>query len=126
MIMVAVMTEEEVPNTTFLKSVVIILGILIIGVAAAIGVILYKRATATPQAEAAQAAEAPLAVSQTLSVVQRKFGDIDIKAPEGMSAIGVTISDDRLLVIYGTDQATPKVVVILSQKSGEEIGRIRL
>ncbi len=122
--MAEVMTEEDVPNTTFLKWVVIILGILIIGVASAIGIILYKRATAdVAEPEKAVVQEISPTVSSVPSV---KFGDVQLEAPAGMSAIGVTSSGGRLLVTYGPDPVSPRLVIVVRQQTGEVLGRITL
>ena len=122
--MAEVMTEEDVPNTTFLKWVVIILGILIIGVASAIGIILYKRATK----DVAEPEKATLQIPSPVvsSVPAVKFGDIQLAPPADMSAIGVTSSGDRLLVTYGPDAASPRLVIVIRQQTGEVLGRIIL
>ncbi len=119
-----VMTEEDVPNTTFLKSVVIILGILIIGVASAIGIILYKRAT--KDVAVSEKAAVQTTSPAVTSVPAVKFGDVQLEAPIGMSAIGVTSSGDRLLVTYGPDAASPRLVIVIRQQTGELLGRITL
>ncbi|MEP3247205.1 MAG: hypothetical protein ABJN40_10270 [Sneathiella sp.] len=118
------MTEEEVPNTTFLKWVVIILGILIVGVASAIGVILYKRAVADEPAAISQAKTQEIPSSQQMPA--KEYGVIDIDAPEGMSAIGVSNSEDRLLVVYGPDASSPRVVIVVQQQTGKILGRINV
>ncbi len=118
------MTEEEVPNTTFLKWVVIILGILIVGVACAIGVILYKRAISDEPAAISQGESQE--ISSSRQVPAKEYGVIDINAPEGMSAIGVSNSENRLLIVYGPDTSSPRVVIVVQQQTGKILGRINL
>lgn len=118
------MTEEEVPDTTFLKWVVIILGVLIIAVAIAIGVILYKRATKL--AEKVSEPEIPRPSGTVNSLPNQVFGDVTVTVPDGFVALSVTASDNRLLITYGDNEGLPKMIVVIEQNTGKTLGRISL
>jgi len=118
------MTEEEVPDTTFLKWVVIILGVLIIAVAIAIGVILYKRATKL--AEKVSEPEIPQPSETVSNLPNQVFGDVEVTVPAGLVAQSVTASGNRLLITYGESDGLPKMIVVIEQNSGKTLGRISL
>lgn len=122
--MADVMTEEEAPNTTFLKTVVIILGFLIIGVATLIIFTIYKRAM-TPSPDTA-VTEIPVPDNAKIPSLTTTFGDVVLNAPEGLMPINVASSDGRLIVTYGLDTSHPQIVVIVNQTNGEVLGRIIL
>ncbi|MCG8493908.1 MAG: hypothetical protein MI743_20005, partial [Sneathiellales bacterium] len=109
------MTEEEVPDTTFLKWVVIILGVLIIAVAIAIGVILYKRATKL--AEKVSEPTIPQPAGEASTLPNQVFGEITIEAPQGLAAQSIMTSGNRLLVTYGDDQGRPLLIVVIEQNT---------
>ncbi|WP_025899258.1 hypothetical protein [Sneathiella glossodoripedis] len=113
------MTEEDVPNTTFLKWVVAILGILIIGVASAIGVILYKRATAASDKSADQA-EIPAVISPAPA---SEFGTVDVKIPGDMPVLDIAEAGRFLYVTYGTEDEEPRGVIVLDAGAGKVMGQ---
>ncbi|MBE7637946.1 hypothetical protein GUA87_13900 [Sneathiella sp. P13V-1] len=121
-ILADLMTEEEVPNTTFLKSVVIILGILIIGVASLIGVTIYKRATKTTETETVQ--EIPLPTGIVTSSIS-SFGEVNINVPAGLS-VGSVKADQGLLLITYERFEKPELILVFSPATGKEIGRLLL
>jgi len=121
---VDLMTEEEVPDTTFWKWVVIILGVLIIAVAIAIGVILYKRATKL--AEKVSEPEIPQPSETVSNLPNQVFGDVEVTVPAGLVAQSVTASGNRLLITYGESDGLPKMIVVIEQNSGKTLGRISL
>ncbi len=116
------MTEEEVPNTTFLKSVVIILGILIIGVASLIGVTIYKRATKTAEAEQTQEIPMP---TRMATVAVSSFDQVEIKVPAGFEVVSVEADQGLLLVTYSRAEK-PELIVVFQPATGKELGRITL
>ncbi len=119
------MTEEEAPNTTFLKAVVIILGILIIGVATLIIFKIYQKAMTTSPAEEISSTPVPEAVSKGNRLGQ-KFDDIVLESPEGLIPISVSSAEGKMLVTYGKNTSTPEIVVVVQPSTGEVLGRIIL
>jgi uncharacterized protein YpmB len=115
------MTEEDVPNTTFLKWVVTILGIMIVAVAVAIGVILYQRAMATTEpAEVQGAAEVPLSTTGAKAV---PFGTVDVALPDNMVVTQTAYDAGRIIVTYGSDEADIQGMMILDATSGIILGQ---
>jgi hypothetical protein len=119
--LVDLMTEEQAPNTNFLKSVVIILAVLIVGVSAVIGVTVYKRAIQSDVAEEVQAIPTPFAQIQI-----RQFGDVILTAPEGLKVLFIQQNNGLMLVTYGTADGEPKQVVVVSPATGTQQGRFIL
>jgi len=114
------MTEEDVPNTTFLKSVVIILGILIIGVASLIGVTIYKRVTKS--AEVADVNEIPV---PSIATQVTKYGALDVSVPEGVDVISINYEGGLMMVTYG-EEGEPTLVAVISPATGQQLGLINL
>ncbi len=112
------MTEEDVPNTTFLKWVVGTLGIMIVGVASAIGIILYKRATASNETVVPDAN--PQQIIQNVSAAH--FGSVAIKVPEGMSVLDVNPQGNLIYVSFGDSQGRAGIIV-LNGVSGAKMGQ---
>jgi hypothetical protein len=54
------------------------------------------------------------------------FGIVDLPAPAGLHPIDVAPAGDRLLVTYGTDSASPRVIIVLDPASGVVLGRFNL
>ncbi|WP_169569923.1 hypothetical protein [Sneathiella limimaris] len=113
------MTEEDIPNTTFLKWVVAILGILIIAVASAIGVILYKRAT---KATSEMMSETP-APQAPISQAGEPFGVMALTLPEGAKVIRTEVASGRIVVSYGTGPLDISGIYILDVASGAVLGQ---
>ena len=113
------MTEEDVPNTTFLKWVVGILGIMIVGVAVAIGLILYNRATA-PDVEPVSETSAP---AEKLFSKTSEFGDVIVPLPEGMSVVSTNEQGNLIYLTYGTDEADLRGIIVLNASDGALVGR---
>ena len=107
------MTEEDVPNTTFLKSVVIILGILIIGVASLIGVTIYKRAIKS--AETAEGSEIPAPATLTRAV---QFDQLNVSVPEDVDVMSVDFDSGLMMVTYGEEGEASLVAVTLRLHDG--------
>jgi len=120
------MTEEDVPNTTFLKWVVVILGILIVGVAIAIGVVVYKRATSSEKNSNPANLSAPVLSPSVLSAATTAFGTIKIPAPDGMAVLEVMQQEGKLLIVYGRNQERPDSIVILDVNTGKILGQFDL
>ncbi|MBL4739726.1 MAG: hypothetical protein JKY12_01960 [Sneathiella sp.] len=118
------MTEEQAPNTTFLKWVVIILGILILGVAGLIIVTIYKRAL-TPSVEDT-VNEIPVPEVLEKPVLDTKFGDVLLDVPDGMKIVNVSGAGNRILVTYGISASELHGVLVVHAISGEILGQIRL
>ncbi|MEH6401748.1 MAG: hypothetical protein V7750_00145 [Sneathiella sp.] len=118
------MTEEEAPNTTFLKWVVIILGILILGVAGLIIVTIYKRALTPSVDDTVNEIPIPEALDKPLP--STKFGDVLLDAPKGMKIVNVSGAGNRILVTYGIDANQLRGVFVVHAVSGEILGQIRL
>ncbi len=114
------MTEEDVPNTTFLKSVVIILGILIIGVASLIGVTIYKRATKS--AETAEVSEIPAPATLTRAA---KFDQLNVSVPEDVDVMSVDFDSGLMMVTYG-EEGEASLVAVISLATGKQLGLINL
>ena len=117
----ALMTEEDVPNTTFLKWVVTILGIMIIGVGVAIAVILYMRAT-----KMADGPEDPAALDVPVSTARAKsmaFGTVNIDLPDNMVVTQTTYDAGRIILSYGSDEADIQGLIILDAISGAILGQ---
>ena len=114
------MTEEDVPNTSFLKSVVIILGILIIGVATMIGVTIYKRATGSEEVAEKSNISVPL-IGNSLSV----FGTANVKVPSGLDILSVDYDSGLMMVTYGEEEE-PSVIAVVSLATGQQLGLINL
>lgn len=113
------MTEEDVPNTTFLKWVVVILGIMIVGVAASIGIIVYKKAVGADEETipVVQSPERPM-VSPASA-----YGEIVVPLPEGMSVISTTEQGNQIYLTYGTDEADLQGIIVLNAVRGVVVGR---
>ncbi|GLQ06363.1 hypothetical protein [Sneathiella chinensis] len=127
------MTEEEVPNTTFLKWVVIILGILIIGVASLIGVTIYKRATsAVETAEQAEKAVSVVPVPATPAVAPpaetpvAAFGNIPVSAPAGLTLVSVEASGNRLLLQFADAEGIVRQIAVVDYAEGKVLGTISI
>ncbi len=120
--MADVMTEEDAPNTTFLKAVVIILGFLIIGVACLIIFTIYKRAM-TPSIDA-EISATPVPDQAASNARSKYFGDVEINVPAGLSPIDVSSSGNKAVVTYGTAENKPVMIVVIDLNSGEVLGRI--
>lgn len=113
------MTEEDVPNTTFLKWVVGTLGIMIVGVASAIGIILYKRAMADTEPMVPEASS-PATVQSTQAAA---YGSVAIKVPDGMSVLSVNPQGYLVYVTYGNSGAAPVGMIVLNGGTGAKIGQ---
>lgn len=118
------MTEEDAPNTTFLKTVVIILGILILGVASLIIFTIYKRAL-TPSTDT-EISATPIPDTPSSNARSTKFGDVVIDVPAGLSPINVSSTSDKLIVTYGLTKNQPAMIVVINLNSGDVLGRITL
>jgi len=118
------MTEEQAPNTTFLKWVVIILGILILGVAGLIIVTIYKRALTPSIEDTVNEIPVPETLEKALSAA--KFGDVLLDVPEGMKIVNVSGAGNRILVTYGISESQLHGVLVVHAISGEVLGQIRL
>lgn len=115
------MTEEDVPNTTFLKWVVAILGILIIAVASAIGVILYKRATKTMTAD-----EVPQVEQKVTSVSAGDFGEVNVSVPDGYELANSMIDNGKLVLVYVNAEEEKETVYVLNLRDGSVTGQFVL
>lgn len=118
------MTEEQAPNTTFLKWVVIILGILILGVAGLIIVTIYKRAL-TPSVEAT-VEEIPVPAVHKKTSSLAKFGKVLLEAPAGMEIVNVSNWGERILVTYGLGPTQPRGIFVVHAGTGDVLGQISL
>lgn len=115
------MTEEDVPNTTFLKWVVTILGIMIVGVAVAIGVIMYQQAMATTEtADVSDVAEVPVLTPGAKAVT---FGSVNVSLPDNMVVTQTTYDAGRIILTYGSDEADIQGMIVLDATSGVILGR---
>ncbi len=115
------MTEEDVPNTTFLKWVVSILGIMIVVVAIAIGVILYQRATASFEAaDVSSAPEVPVVMTGAKAVT---FGTVKVPLPENMVVTQTAYDAGRIILTYGSDEADIQGMMVLDSTSGAILGQ---
>ena len=115
------MTEEDVPNTTFLKWVVTILGIMIVAVAVAIGVILYQRAMATTEpADVSGAAEVPVL---TTGAKAAAFGSVHVTLPDNMVVTQTAYDTGRIVLTYGSDEADIQGMIVLDATTGVVLGR---
>lgn len=115
------MTEEDVPNTTFLKWVVTILGIMIVGVAVAIGVIMYQQAMATTEtADVSDVAEVPVLTPGAKAVA---FGSVNVSLPDNMVVTQTAYDAGRIILTYGSDEADIQGMIVLDATSGVILGR---
>ncbi len=115
------MTEEDVPNTTFLKWVVSILGILIVGVAVILIVTIYKRTANTSEnTEISQQSEV------SVPTVSDSYGTVEIPPQSGMKVLDIKQSEGNLLIIYGDLEGAPRKIIVIDPNSGATVGQIVL
>ena len=119
------MTEEDVPNTTFLKWVVSVLGILIVGVAVVLIVTIYKRMENTAENAAENTAKSSPSMASEGPVIG-SFGTLEIPTQKGLQVQNIMQSDDNVLVIYGDMDRTPRKIIVLNPKTGKIVGQVVL
>ena len=115
------MTEEDVPNTTFLKWVVAILGILIVGVAVVLIVTMYKR-----MANTSENANVPTPAVVSEAVSTTNFETLVLSEQKELQVLDIKQSNDNLLVIYGDGDRTPRKIIVLNPNTGKIVGQIIL
>ena len=82
--------------------------VLVIGFAFVIGVLIYRSSGET------QTAEHP----------KGWFGSHDVEVARGQKVRAMNMTDDRMAVLVGSDNA--EEIIVMSTKTGEELGRFRL
>ncbi len=119
------MTEEDVPNTTFLKWVVSVLGILIVGVAVVLIVTVYKRMENTAENVTENTAEPTPAMASEVSATGN-FGTLEIPMQKDLQVQDIKQSNDNVLVIYGDADRTPRKIIVLNPTTGKIVGQVIL
>lgn len=123
------MTEEDVPNTTFLKWVVSVLGILIVGVAVVLIVTVYKRMENTAENTAENATENTAGSTPAMATevpVTGSFGTLEIPTQKDLQVQDIKQSNDNVLVIYGDADRTPRKIIVLNPTTGKIVGQVIL
>ncbi|HEX7775222.1 MAG TPA: hypothetical protein VF449_01695 [Parvibaculum sp.] len=104
------------PNTRLLKVVVVTMGLLLVlGFAVVVATIVRR-------------ASHPEAASSAVGFGGR-FGVSDVHVEPGQKVRSVTMTDERLAIHVGSDKAGGnggEEIIIVSAKTGVELGRIRL
>ena len=97
------------PDMRLMMLVVVGMGVvLVIGFAFVIGVLIY-RSSGEPQ---------------TADHPKGWFGGHDVTVAAGQKVRAMNMTDDRMAVLVGSDSA--EEIIVMSTKSGEELGRFRL
>ena len=99
------------PRMTILKIVVVVMGILLLAGFALVAITIVKRA-ANPEAASAKA----LAAGQ--------FGESEVRVAPGEAVKSFSMTEDRIAIhVVGS---TGEQIILVSAKTGQEIGRIHL